>query len=168
MTSDLAPLMTRLHDDLASTTAWFREVDAERRKANRRIEILRDAIRSIAELMEPQERDRHLLKLLDRVPPKRRTGPAVGRTERSSALMFLLATHPTERIRTTDVQRYLVENELASNSRAASRALIKKMRQGIVTRVNHGEYRINIDHPDLVRVRRELQSGPTLSRRSIR
>lgn len=157
MDFDVAPTLARLHEELASSTKWLRDVEDQRYKAQRRVEHLREAIRNLAEIMAPHERDGHLLKLLERAPRVRRPGPAVGRTERSSALMHLLATHPTERIRTTEVQRYLVDNALVSNNRAASRALIKKMAQGIVTRVAHGEYRIKIDHPDLVRVRRELQ-----------
>lgn len=41
-------------------------------------------------------------------------------------------------------------------------ALHRKAKTGIVTRVGHGKYRINIDHPELVRVRAKLaasQSG---------
>ncbi len=159
MDAELSTALERMHSDLNQTTEWLKEVEVERRTAIKRIENLREAIRAFANLMPEQEREKYLLRLIDCEPYVPKPGPAIGRSERMAAVMRFLATHPGDHIRCAVLQRYLVENALAKDSRAAARTLAKKAKQGIVTRLDWGEYRINIDHPELVRVRRKLATA---------
>ena len=156
MEAELSTALMRMHSELLRTTEWLKEIEVERRSALKRIENLREAIRAFATLMPEPERDKHLLRLIERKPYVPKPGPAIGRTQRMAAVMRYLATHPGERIRSADLQRHLVENALAKDSRAAARTLAKKAKQGIVTRLDWGEYRINIEHPEMVRVRKRL------------
>ena len=152
----VGPALDAMIADLSSASAWLDEIETERRQARRRIEELRAAIRATVQLLPEVERDRRLSEISDAVPAAARPGPPIGRTERMAAVMHVLATHPTGTIRTGELQHYLSANALARDSRAAGRALGKKAKQGIVTRLDWGTYRINVDHPELVKVRRGM------------
>ena len=158
MTDPLAldGVMAALVSKLDEAAAWLSEIEDERQAAARQIGNLRQAIRSIAALMPEAEADRHLATMNKIAPTRRHDNAAIGRTPRSAAVMRVLATHPEQTIRTTDLQRHLNECALARDTRAAARALAKKARQGIVEKLDRGRYRIVRDHPELINIRKGM------------
>ena len=128
MTDPLAldGVMAGLASKLDAAVAWLTEIEDERRTAMRQIEDLRAAIRALAHLMPEGEADHHLSTMHQIAPLRPHNNAAIGRTPRSAAVMHVLATHPEEVIRTTDLQRHLNEHALAKDNRAAAWALAQK------------------------------------------
>ena len=158
----LTAALDRLLGEIRATAAWLTDLDDERERAVVKMEKLRRAVRALAGVI-PAEAHAARVEALASLSPGQprlapRPGPPIGRTERMAAVMHVLATHPTETIRTADLQRYLTSHALAKDSRAAARALAKKAKQGIVEREDWGRYRINADHPELVKVREGMAS----------
>lgn len=156
MEADLSTAVARMQVELGQSRQWLKELEVERHSALRRIENLRHAIHGLAALLPEAAQEKALLNMIEPVPARQKLGPAIGTTERSAAVMEFLAIQRRAHVSTADLQRHLDERALAHDSRTASRMLTRKAAQGIVTRTGRGEYRVNLDHPELVRVRRRL------------
>ena len=120
---------------------------------HRRRELLRSLtilIRTFPEAARRQNRQRLARVEARHRAPRRRPGAS----ERSEATLAFLAGYPGDEVRAAELGQALVEAGLDPGRAYAAQALHRLGRQGLVTRVGQGRYRISRQHPELVALRR--------------
>ena len=120
---------------------------------HRRRELLRSLtilIRAFPEAARRQNRQRLAQVEARHRAPRRRPGAS----ERSEATLAFLAGYPGDEVRAAELGQALVEAGLDPGRAYAAQALHRLGRQGLVTRVGQGRYRISRQHPELVALRR--------------
>lgn len=164
MQNPIAATLERLHNELVHAEDWQHQLDAERYTIGKRTERLRAAITALADLLPKPEREKTLLRLVRPEPRGTLRGHKLGHTDLTAAVMEVLATHPQTTIKGTDMLHHLQLRGLNRDNKCGSRALHRRAKMGIVTRIGHGTYRINIDHPELVRIRAKLAASHSSQR----
>lgn len=157
--SAITTALCRLHGELIQAEEWRKQLDVERHSCATRTEHLRKAITALADLLPAPEREQTLLTLIHPQRVGSIPRPRLGKTDLTDAVMELLATHPLTTIKGADMLEHLRLRGLNRTNKCGSRELSRRAKMGIVTRIGFSKYRINIDHPELVRVRAKLATA---------
>ncbi len=148
-----------------AVTAMIEELLAEQKREveltralvvarHRRAELLR-SVTILIKTFPAVDRRRHSRRL-ERVEAMRRAPRRrPGATERSEAVLAILAEYPGEEFAVAGLDRALAAGGHDTGTNYGAQALHRLAKQGLVVRVGQGRYRINPRHPELVALRRK-------------
>ena len=141
-----------LFDALEETAAWQRDLAEEARTARTRRDRLVAAIRAVIETLPPAMRKDRATRLTATTgiePPRpRRPRP----TARTTRVLTWLASRDETEFHTSDLRAHF-ETEGERTPRTYLPTILRRYAQaGILTRIGHGRYRVNRDHPELVEI----------------
>ena len=130
--------------ELAAETDALAEAERSARRIRRRRRELQDALSPLMRTMGEERRRRFAARLGQVEALLWDEGRSSGRTRRSAAALRWLIEHDQAEVRAAELNFYLRRAGFDCEPRYAARLLGDWQRKGIVFRVGHGLYRLNL------------------------
>ena len=157
----------------AAVTTMLDELEAEQEReaelccallaARHRRAELAGGLATLLKTLPAAERARHGERLAGIERARRVPGPGRGATACGQAVQTWLARHPSGEVTTAELDAAVAAAGFARPREYAAKTLNRLSRDGLVTRVGRGRYRVSRRHPKLAALRRaavaEVEDG---------